>query len=94
MHFIVKLFPEITIKSQPVRKRLTRQLRNNLRRLLKTLDERIDVQRDWEKLDVVVPNDRDDLESEVAEVLASTPGVANFSRVDTFPLRMGCSAPG
>ena len=86
MHFIAKLFPEITIKSSPVRKRLTRQLRDNLRRLLRPLDAGIDVQRDWEKLDVVVPDDRPELAEAVAGVLASTPGIAKFSRVDACPL--------
>src|SRR5690606_9939157 len=86
MHFIAKLFPEITIKSSPVRKRLTRQLRDNLRRLLRPLDGRIDVQRDWEKLDLVVPDDRPELAEAVAAVLAATPGIAKFSRVDACPL--------
>lgn len=86
MHFIVKLFPEITIKSSPVRKRLTRQLRENLRRLLRPLDPRIQVERDWEKLEVLLPIDRPDLEPEVTGVLASTPGIAKFARVDVFPL--------
>lgn len=86
MHFIIKLFPEITIKSSPVRKRLTRQLRENLRRLLLPLDSRISVVRDWEKLEVEVPDDREGLASEVADVLASTPGIAKFARVDVLPL--------
>lgn len=86
MHFIIKLFPEITIKSNPVRKRLTRQLRDNLRRLLVPLDPRISVVRDWEKLEVEGPEDREDLAPAVAEVLASTPGIAKFARVDVFPL--------
>lgn len=86
MHFIVKLFPEITIKSGPVRKRLTRQLRDNLRRLLKPLDSRIDVQRDWEKLEVSAPEGGDELAQAIATVLASTPGIAKFSRVDHYPL--------
>lgn len=86
MHFIAKLFPEITIKSSPVRKRLTRQVRDNLRRLLRPLDARIDVQRDWEKLDIVVPDDRHDLAESVANVLATTPGIGKFSRVEALPL--------
>jgi thiamine biosynthesis protein ThiI len=86
MHYIVKISPEITIKSSPVRKRLTKQLRDNLRRLLKALDRRIDVQRDWEKLDVVIPGDAGSLREPVETVLASTPGINQFSRVDSHPL--------
>ncbi len=86
MHIIVKLFPEITIKSKPVRKRFTRQLRDNLRALLKPIDSRIQVQRDWEKLDVIGDIDDEAIVARVAEVLANTPGIAFFSRVVAFPL--------
>ena len=38
MKFILKFFPEITIKSGPVRKRMSRQLTENLRILLRRFD--------------------------------------------------------
>ena len=85
-HYIVRLFPEITIKSQPVRKRLTRMVRENLRKLLRRLDPNIVVSRDWEKIDVWVPEDGAALCPLVEEVLANTPGVAKFSRVLTYPM--------
>ena len=37
MKFVVKYFPEITIKSKPVRKEMSRQLQSNLRKLLRDL---------------------------------------------------------
>jgi len=86
MHFIIKLFPEITIKSTPVRKRFVKQLRDNLRNLLRGLDESIDVQRDWEKIEVRAPVDDQQLVSQVTEVLACTPGIANFAKVQSYPL--------
>lgn len=86
MYFIVKLFPEITIKSSPVRKRLTRQLRNNLRSLLKPLAPTIDVQRDWEKIEISGPTGDLTLKNEVVRILKNTPGIANFSSVDCYPL--------
>lgn len=85
-HYIVRLFPEITIKSPPVRKKLTKQVRENLRKLLQRVDSAIDVQRDWEKIEVWVPKSAAHLCDRVEEVLANTPGVAKFSRVQTFPL--------
>ncbi|WP_461480584.1 tRNA uracil 4-sulfurtransferase ThiI [Porticoccus sp.] len=85
MHFVIKLFPEITIKSTPVRKRMTRQLRENLRRLLRDLDASIQVDQDWEKLQVMGPDDAA-LTAQVSDLLARTPGIANFSRVQHFPL--------
>ncbi len=85
MHFVIKLFPEITIKSAPVRKRMTKQLRNNLRKLLRPLDELIQVDMDWDKIEITGPED-DGLARQMADVLARTPGIANFSRVQHFPL--------
>lgn len=90
MHYLVRLFPEITIKSPPVRKRLTRQVRDNLRKLLQRLDSGITVTRDWEKITVVVPeeleNIQESIQDQVEKVLADTPGVAKFSRVNCFAL--------
>lgn len=86
MHFVIKLFPEITIKSTPVRKRFIKQLRDNLRELLKKLDDRIDVQRDWEKIEVTAPIENEALTNQVATVLGNTPGIANFALVRCFPL--------
>ncbi|WP_444920386.1 tRNA uracil 4-sulfurtransferase ThiI [Microbulbifer sp. CnH-101-G] len=86
MHFVVKFFPEITIKSNPVRKRMSRQLKDNLQRLLRQLDDRIQVRKDWEKIDVIAPDAVAHLGSRIEEVLSHTPGIANFSRVRQFPL--------
>ena len=86
MHFIVKVFPEIIIKSPPVRKRFIKQLRDNLRRLLADLGVDIDVQRDWEKIEVVAPGADASVTAQVAEVLAHTPGIANFSLIQAYPL--------
>jgi thiamine biosynthesis protein ThiI len=52
MLFLVKLFPEITIKSRPVRKRFIRQLRKNLKNVLQELDEGIAVRGEWDCLEV------------------------------------------
>ena len=90
MHFIVKLFPEITIKSAPVRKRFIKHLRDNLRTLLKGIaadeGEKVVVQRDWDKLEVTAASDSESFIARVAEVLAHTPGIAHFSQVKAHPL--------
>ncbi len=87
MHFIVKVFSEIFIKSMPVRKRMIRQLRDNLRSQLERLPVDIDVQRDWEKLEITAPGASEEIIGRVAEVLATTPGVGNFSLVHAYPLQ-------
>ena len=52
MLFLIKLSPEITIKSRVVRRRLTRQLRRNLHRVLIELDDQIQVQSQWDAIEV------------------------------------------
>jgi len=89
MYFIIKLFPEITIKSAPVRKRFIKQLRDNLRALTKTIDERINVTREWDKIELradVTAEEAAQLVPQVNVVLAHTPGIANFALVQPFPL--------
>ncbi|GAB3111762.1 tRNA 4-thiouridine(8) synthase ThiI [Aestuariicella hydrocarbonica] len=86
MHFIVKLFPEITIKSPPVRKRFIKHLRENLKELCRELEFPVQVVRDWDKIDVMAETDDPVAIAEVAEILSHTPGIAYFSKVQTFPL--------
>lgn len=86
MHFIVKVFPEIIIKSPPVRKRFIKQLRTNLRRLLEPLSEEITVKRDWEKVEVIAPGADANLAERVADVLGRTPGIDAYALVHAYPL--------
>ncbi len=96
MHFVVKLFPEIIIKSAPVRKRMIRQLRRNLRTLLTPLVPNVEVRGDWDRLEVIsepASADKSDRvlsgsaqESAVADLLVRTPGIANSSRAVKFSL--------
>lgn len=81
MHFVIKLFPEITIKSPPVRKRFIKQLRDNLRTQLVQIDPDISVIRDWEKVEVLASGDDALLSARISDVLSRTPGIANFVRV-------------
>jgi tRNA uracil 4-sulfurtransferase len=78
MKFIVKFFPEITIKSKPVRKQFVARLRNNLRTLLRPIDESVDVLRDWDKLTITSRSDDETIRRQIVEVLACTPGIAHF----------------
>lgn len=86
MQFIIKFFPEITIKSPPVRKRFIKQLRGNLKVRLKVVDERVEVVRDWDKLTVAMPSDISEQQvEETIEILSNTPGIANFLEVVEYP---------
>lgn len=86
MHFIVKVFPEIIIKSQPVRQRFIKQLRDNLRKMLSDLGVQVQVQRDWEKIEITSDNDDPHATAEVKDLLARTPGIANFYLVQAYPM--------
>ncbi|MBT8146907.1 MAG: tRNA 4-thiouridine(8) synthase ThiI [Gammaproteobacteria bacterium] len=86
MLFVVKLYPEITIKSRPVRRRLIKQLRKNIRKLLRELDENVQVTGEWDAIDIETSSDDQNLIDLVCERLRCTPGIAQFQLVDRFPL--------
>jgi len=75
MKFVIKLFPEIIIKSKPVRKRLIAQLKKNLRKVLSPLDPEIDVSGSWDYVEVNTSNDDAHLAERVLQKLACTPGI-------------------
>ena len=52
MKLIVKVFPEITIKSRPVRMRFIRQLARNIRTVLRDLDPAVVVNGVWDNLEL------------------------------------------
>ena len=81
MKFIVKLFPEIMMKSKPVRTRFTKMLETNIRNVLKKVDETAKVKREWDKIMVLVPDDRQDLVEAFADRLACIPGIAHVLQV-------------
>ncbi len=86
MKFIVKLFPEITNKSRPVRRRFIQRLQNNLQIVLKRIDQKITVSGFWDKLEVVVPESAAHCKDDVIEAMSMTPGIQNFLEVAEHPL--------
>ena len=63
MKFVIKLFPEITIKSKPVRKRFIIQLRRNIKDTLRYHGIDAHVQGQWDSIETIIQDD--DLEMEV-----------------------------
>ncbi len=78
MKFIIKLFPEITIKSKPVRKQFVRQLRSNIRKILKRVDETVVVIGQWDKIEVELHEASNERGEEIAAALQKIPGIANI----------------
>ncbi len=75
MKFIIKLFPEITIKSAPVRKRFIKLLRKNIRAILKRVDENITVSGRWDQIEVTTSRNDEVLGAEVGDLLSHIPGI-------------------
>ncbi len=85
MQYTIKLFAEITIKSRPVRQRLVRLLRDNLRDLLKPLDPDIEVTRNWDYISISSAAD-DATQLQIVDILKRTPGISYFQCVHEHDL--------
>ena len=86
MKLIVKPFPEITIKSRPVRKHFLRQLGKNIRLVLRDLDPAVAVSGVWDNLEVTTSDLAPRALQEVVERLRCTPGITHFLQVNEYPL--------
>jgi len=75
MKFVIKLFPEIIVKSRPVRKRFIGQLKKNLRKILMPLSENIQISGTWDFVEVNLIEEDSGLESLVLERLKHTSGI-------------------
>ena len=69
MKLIVKPFAEITIKSRPVRKQFIRQLAKNIRTVLRDLDPGLQVQGEWDNLDLISGVNEPKVQAEMFERL-------------------------
>ncbi|AWX15383.1 tRNA 4-thiouridine(8) synthase ThiI [Mergibacter septicus] len=80
MKFVIKLFPEIMIKSESVRKRFVKILTGNIRNVLKKCDESVAVVRHWDYIEV---RSKDENNRQVLiETLQCIPGIHHFLEVE------------
>ena len=84
MKFIVKLYPEIMMKSRSVRVRFTKMLESNMRNVLRRVDEGVKVQRQWDRIMINVPETSEGLVEAVSERLSCIPGIAHSLQVKEF----------
>jgi thiamine biosynthesis protein ThiI len=85
MKYIVKVAPEITIKSKPVRKQCIKLLAKNIRIHLDKFDGFFEVHFNWDRIDIdfaFLP----DLDEEIQSILGNIPGIGAFMEVESFPL--------
>ena len=83
MKFIVKLFPEIMIKSKTVRKRFAKILTSNIRNILQKYDEETAVVRHWDYIEVRSKNEAN--REELNTLLQHIPGIHHFLEVEEKP---------
>ncbi|BCE02833.1 tRNA uracil 4-sulfurtransferase ThiI [Marinicellulosiphila megalodicopiae] len=85
MKFIVRFFPEINIKSKPVRKQMVKQLAKNVKKILTRLDENIQIQTTWDNLQIL--SSLEETESNVKimkNALSKIQGIVHFNYVQEF----------
>ncbi|MCG6656170.1 tRNA 4-thiouridine(8) synthase ThiI [Halomonas campisalis] len=83
MYYLLKLFPEITIKSPSVRRQMTRCLVSNVRNALRPFGDGIRVQGGWDALRVSVAQDADPHWCrDVETALARIPGIHEIQVVE------------
>ena len=83
MKFIIKLFPEIMIKSESVRKRFVKILTSNIRNVLTRHDDTVTVVKHWDYIEV-----RSKIEVNfpmLIEQLQRIPGIHHFLQVEEKP---------
>jgi thiamine biosynthesis protein ThiI len=83
MKFIIKLFPEITIKSQSVRLRFIKILTSSIRNIVKPHDDSLAVVRHWDNIEVRSQDEsKHDL---IVELLCRIPGIHHIQEVEERP---------
>lgn len=83
MKFIVKLFPEITIKSASVRLRFIKILCGNIRNILKQHDDSLAVVRHWDHIEV--RSKHEGCREVLSDALSGIPGIHHVLEVEEVP---------
>jgi len=81
MKLIVKLFPEIIIKSRSLRKNMTMRLCNNIRNSCRDIDVQIRVRNQWDKLEVNADGATEQQQLQIIDRLSHTPGIDKIEEV-------------
>jgi tRNA uracil 4-sulfurtransferase len=83
IEFIIKLHPEIVIKSNSVRKRQTKLLERNLKTILVQVDPSVRVNNNFDHLTVRCDSDSAELRQKLIDRLGCIPGIVNFSEMQS-----------
>lgn len=82
MKFIIKVSPEIIVKSKPVRKRAIRLLTKNIKIFLKDYEDDVKINDLWDRIDININSNFDEYKKkEIINILSFIPGIYNFYEV-------------
>jgi len=81
MKLIVKLFPEIIIKSRSLRKNMTMRLCNNIRNSCRDIEVTVRVRNAWDKLEVTLEDASEAQRAQIIERLTCIPGIDKIEQV-------------
>ena len=81
MKFVIKLFPEIIVKSRPVRKQFISQLRKNLKKVIAPIIENARISGSWDLIELDIDDADSASEAILVEKLKTTPGIDFFLKV-------------
>lgn len=81
LKFIVKLHPEIAIKSKSVRKRFTKLLENNIKLMLRRIDEQTQVRNNWDNISVESAKSDEKTRLDMIDALKRISGIVQFIEV-------------
>jgi len=84
MKLIIKLFPEIIIKSRSLRKNMTQRLCNNIRNTCRDIDTTISVRNMWDRLEVNIDKANEQQQLEIIERLCFMPGIDKVEEVTRY----------
>jgi len=85
MKLIIKVFPEITVKSRPVRKQFIRQLAKNIKNLLREITPNFSLDGSWDNLEFQTPETDKAVLNALNARLRETPGIGQFLEVREYP---------
>jgi len=86
MKLIIKLSPEITIKSRPVRKNMIRLLSSNINKVCKPSFPTISQKKLWDAIHIQPNTDSNQAITLLNKKLQAIPGIAKILYVEEFPL--------
>ncbi|MCR5536853.1 MAG: tRNA 4-thiouridine(8) synthase ThiI [Succinivibrio sp.] len=84
MKFVIRLFPEISIKSRPVRNRLIKMVSRNFQNVAQQHGLDVTTVAQWDKVIVDFKQDGPELRTKAVQELSRLPGVHSFMEVREF----------